>query len=285
MIRPRHELKYRVSEAQALALAGYVRAFMEPDPHAPGGKYVLSSLYLDTHDLRLCRESLTGVKNRLKLRIRCYSDEPEAPCFLEIKRRINQVIVKSRSCVPRCVVPPLLERGWSPSALGLGCTDASLAQFLYYRAQLQACPLLRVRYERESYQNPRDDVRVTFDRQLSVLPTAAAQLGLNGPGWQPCGPRAVVFEIKFTRGYPRWVERMVEVFGLQATSNSKYVFAVTRACGQRRLLAQVRGAGASAPAAVVAPEAAPPRVGEWDTAGHDLAARGAGPHGAIVAIS
>ena len=70
--------------------------------------YPIVSLYIDSPELQLCRESLTGQKNRFKLRVRSYTDEPEYPQFFEIKRRINQVIMKSRARVTDADVPNLL---------------------------------------------------------------------------------------------------------------------------------------------------------------------------------
>ncbi|HOK97053.1 MAG TPA: VTC domain-containing protein, partial [Anaerohalosphaeraceae bacterium] len=94
----RYELKYRIPETKARAIAQYVSAFIHPDRYAknkPGNEYLISSLYLDTPTLTLCNETLQGKKNRFKLRIRGYDDNPLSPVFLEIKRRACNVIVKS----------------------------------------------------------------------------------------------------------------------------------------------------------------------------------------------
>jgi len=233
MIRSRHELKYLVTEAQAVAIAERIRPFMLPDRHSTTGAYSIVSLYLDSDDLRLCKDSLEGIKNRFKLRIRSYSDDPDAPCFFEIKRRVNQVIVKSRSRVPRGLAGPLLADAVRPSAVGSN-EYKNLAQFLYYRQQIKAGPVVRVRYFRQAFDSRfADEVRVTFDRQLSLSITRTHELGLNGPGWQRVPERGVLLEVKFTHGYPVWVSRLVQEFGLQAQSMSKYVRLVTHACALR----------------------------------------------------
>lgn len=234
MIRYRHEIKYLVSEAQALAMAEYIRPFMYTDHHTSTGQYALVSLYLDSADLQLCRQSLAGLKSRFKLRIRSYSDDPDAPCYFEVKRRLNQIIVKSRSRAPRCMVAHLISDGVRRSSLRPYGADRNLDQFLFYQRELSAAPIMRVRYMRQAFESRfRDDVRMTFDRQLSLNPTPSPQLGLNGAGWQRLPQRAVVFEIKFTTGYPRWVCRMIQQFGLQPQSMSKYARSVAHACGMR----------------------------------------------------
>ena len=88
----RFEFKYIVSEPCAAAVRDFVRSYLEPDPYADpeqGNSYQLSSLYLDTPDLSLYRQTVTGQKNRFKLRIRFYDDNPGSPTLLELKRRVN----------------------------------------------------------------------------------------------------------------------------------------------------------------------------------------------------
>lgn len=233
MIRFRHEIKYLITEAQAAMIAEFIRPFMLPDSHSTTGTYPLVSLYLDSRDLRLCRESLEGVRNRYKLRIRSYSDDSDASCFFEIKRRINQVIIKSRARVPRCAVAPLLAYTEYPSSIDPDQVKV-LDQFLYYRRVVGAEPVLRVRYARQAFESMLDDdVRVTFDRQLCLNVTRTPEMGLNGFGWQRLPERDVVLEIKFTHGYPQWVVRMVREFDLRQQSMSKYARLIAHACAMR----------------------------------------------------
>ncbi|MBN1511509.1 MAG: polyphosphate polymerase domain-containing protein [Phycisphaerae bacterium] len=226
MIRSRYELKYRITEAQAVMIAEHIRPYMRPDRHSATGEYSLVSLYLDSADLRLYRETRCQVKNRYKLRIRSYSSDPDAPCFFEIKRRINRVGVKSRARVPREAVVPLLADAIRPCRVSCREPDV-LEQFLYYRQLLHAAPVVELRYLREAFESRfDDDVRVTFDRHLRCRVTHAPELGHNGCGWHQPPERGVVLEIKFTHGYPLWISRMLHAFGLRLASNSKYMRAI-----------------------------------------------------------
>ncbi|MBN1347354.1 MAG: polyphosphate polymerase domain-containing protein [Phycisphaerae bacterium] len=229
----RYEFKYLVTEAQAATIAGYVHPYVRPDPYSEHGPYPLVSLYLDSHDLRLWRESLEGVKNRFKLRIRSYSDDPEAPRFFEIKRRIDQIVVKSRARVSDRDVVPLLTGGhclcWN------ACGDRrNLEQFLYYLRSVNAKPIVRVRYDRQALVGVWDDrVRITFDRHLSLNMTDEPSVRLNDVGWRHLPQREVVLEIKFTGRCPVWLTRMAQCAGLRRQSVSKYAIAVKEACGLR----------------------------------------------------
>ena len=59
-----------------------------------GNSYRICSLYIDSPQLFLYNQTVLGEKNRFKLRIRFYDDDPAHPAFLEIKRRVTDVILK-----------------------------------------------------------------------------------------------------------------------------------------------------------------------------------------------
>lgn len=228
----RCELKYVITESQASRIARYIQPFIARDPHATRGGYPVVSLYLDSADLRLCRESLDGAKNRFKLRIRSYTDAPEAPCSVEIKRRMNRIIAKSRAWLSRGDAATLMETV-RPCVEQDEEQAANLAQFAYYQAQLRATPVLRVRYKREAYESAFGSaVRITFDRELAFNMTTTANFGMNGSGWQSLPRAPVVLEIKFTACFPAWLRRLVLELEIQERSFSKYALSVRHACEQ-----------------------------------------------------
>ena len=235
MMACRFEMKYLITEIQAAAMERYIRPFLPPDRYSKlqrGGQYPIVSLYMDSPDLQLCRESVVGLKNRFKLRIRSYTDEPEYPRFFEIKRRINRVIMKSRARVTDRDVPALLT-GKSLPPQGYTTDEAALNQFQLYVASIHAGPVILIRYTRQAFENTSENrVRVTFDRELYYKVTDEPQVLLGGTGWQHndltvCN---VILEIKFTGSYPAWLTRLVEDFGIEARSISKYATSVEQAC-------------------------------------------------------
>jgi hypothetical protein len=229
----RHELKYVITEAQAAMMIACVRPFVPPDSHGRCGNYPIVSLYLDSSDMRLCRESLEGVKNRFKLRVRSYSDAPDALCSLEIKRRMNRIIAKSRSWVSKTDMPALAGGPGTPAAR-LNLQEPRLAQFLYYRTRLSAAPVVRVRYLRQAFECPcGSTLRITFDRQLQFNVTSQPNVCMNGYGWQSFPGQPVVLEIKFTGQFPAWLGRIVRTLEIQDRSFSKYALSIKHACGRR----------------------------------------------------
>ena len=228
----RYELKYRISESKAEAISQFIKPHLHLDRYSrlrPNGAYPVVSLYLDSDDLLLCRESLTGQKNRFKLRIRGYTDEPGYPCFFEIKRRINTIIMKSRSRVMRQDVAALLSGQTVPVQ---NCTNQEvLKQFQLYMNYISARPVACVRYVRRAYEGDLDNrVRVTFDRELSYKTTSEPDVSLGGGGWQRLPLNFVVLEIKFTARYPAWLSRMTKCLNLQRSSMAKYASSIKQSC-------------------------------------------------------
>ena len=234
-ISRRYELKYRICESKAEAIRQFIKPYMQLDRYCKlqrSGAYPIVSLYLDSEDLQLCKESLTGQKNRFKLRIRSYTDELDYPRFFEIKRRINNVIIKSRARVMDCDVTTLLAGLSLPQQNHNYSTDQNeLKQFQLYVKSIGAMPVIQIRYMRQAYEGDSENrVRVTFDRQLDYNITNVPQVRLNGRGWQRRLLSGVILEIKFTNHYPAWLNRMVEYFDLRQQSMSKYTTSIKEAC-------------------------------------------------------
>jgi SPX domain protein involved in polyphosphate accumulation len=235
MLGCRYELKYLISESKAQAIVQYIKPYLQMDRYSKlqrGGDYPIVSLYLDSDDLRLCWESLTGVKNRFKLRIRSYTDELDYPRFFEIKRRINTVIVKSRARVMDRDVPTLLA-GLPLPPQNYSADIETLNQFQLYMNSIKARPIILIRYLRRAYEGDSETrVRVTFDRQLCYCTTDAPEVRLGGRGWQrnPLTEGGVILEIKFTNRYPAWLNQMIRYSDVQAQPISKYATSITESC-------------------------------------------------------
>jgi len=234
-LRCRHELKYHISESKAEAIAQFIKPYLQLDRYCKlhrSGDYPIVSLYLDSNDLQLCRESLGGHKNRFKLRIRSYTDEPDYPRFLEIKRRINTIIMKSRARVMHSDVPTLLAALHLPSQNYTADTE-TINQFQFYMNNIKARPAVLVRYMRQAYEGGLENrVRVTFDRELAYHVTSLPEVRLAGGAWQRNSYTlgGVILEIKFTAHYPVWLNRMVKCFNLRQQSISKYASSIKESC-------------------------------------------------------
>jgi hypothetical protein len=242
----RYELKYLISESAARFAKDYVLTYLEPDEHTrPEHKhgYPVKSLYLDTRDLKLYRQTVRGVKNRFKLRIRFYDDNPDHPAFLEIKQRQTEVIRKQRAAVRREAVARFLQ-GYNLTADDLMYDNAdehqqvksfnAMQTFFELTNQISADGSLYVCYHREAFVSKRNNsLRVTFDRGVHGCPFErnnglfVPRRGVNTT------IRGVILEVKFTNQYPGWINEMVQHFELQRRSVPKYIECIDAAYYRR----------------------------------------------------
>ncbi len=227
--KQRFELKYRIPTRLVVPIRQYVSSYLALDPHGSGRPdlaYPVHSLYLDSPDLRLYQATVNGDRNRYKLRVRYYTDQPDAPVFCEIKSRRDNVISKQRAMVRREALAELL-RGRAPLAEDLYETDpaqlAALLRFCQRCRSIGAAPKTHVAYQREAWLAADNSVRVTLDRRVCTGVDLAASLATDVQGLVPVFGDRVVLEIKFTDRFPRWLADLVRSFGLRQGSAAKYV--------------------------------------------------------------
>ena len=230
----RFEMKYIVNDAQVEGIRRYLQGRLvldeNNDPDDLSG-YTVCSLYLDSPKFALYNQTLQGQKNRFKLRIRFYDNDPNGPAFLEIKRRETEVIKKKRAAVTRQGALQVLSGGYPKNSMLFkknGNMDA-LDAFCRLLRTIDARGAAYVTYKREAYVSPGSDhVRVTFDRELyggyykrgDELRIPSRRLG-RAPDWEGC-----VLEMKFTDRFPDWMNEVAQLFNLQRISVPKYVMCV-----------------------------------------------------------
>lgn len=238
--RSRYELKYLISEDVAASVRSFVRQYLDVDEHADrsaGNSYAVHSLYLDSPALMLFYSTVHGLRNRFKLRIRFYDDDPQHPAYLEIKRRLSDVILKERAAVTREAARQLIRGAWLDRGSLIGGNGdpraaAALHNFCKLTHEIAAQGCVYVSYVREAYVSPgSNQVRVTFDRNLCAarymapaplaVPYETVPVTLDPP---------VILELKFTDRFPEWMRSVVQMFNLWRRSVAKYIYCL-RAVG------------------------------------------------------
>jgi hypothetical protein len=228
MQKQRFELKYFVNEDSALMVRDFVRSYLDFDEYSvgkPNYSYPVHSLYLDSDDLLMYWETINGNKNRYKLRLRYYSTQSDAPVFFEIKRRVNNCIMKQRGGVRQDSVRLLLQ-GHLPQPDHLVSKSpnhlAALQNFFQLANSIFAKPKLHIYYMREAYVSDDDQVRVTIDRK--VYGEANLDYSITTEMQDPVlnFPNQVILELKFTNRFPDWFRELVRVFGVMQCGAAKY---------------------------------------------------------------
>lgn len=247
--RPRHEMKFVIPDQIVGDVQDYVSTFCRPDPMGAGfpAQYKVTTLQLDSPDLSLHRAKSLEQLNRFKLRIRSYGEqEGDAPVFVEIKRKYDQIVCKSRAkLAAESYVDDLVLSLESDQLSGRGSEGSSVVwiEFVRLSKAIGAVPVMRVRYDRECWVGESDPgARVTFDRNLEYQSASNYLVFDNSSYWRtvPIGRNErqgqnVILELKSGLEVPRWMLEIVRHFGLRRTGYCKYSEAVlleSKFCGR-----------------------------------------------------
>ena len=237
----RFELKYWVPRALCDEVVTFIRAYLVLDPFnvALGlERQHNTTLYLETTALDAYRTHADSAADRYKLRIRAYGEVPAGLAFFETKRKINAITVKTRSGVQLEEVGPLLDGTYETLPPSLGAEERrNLESFLYLKTVTDARPCVLVRAHRESYctPDPREDVRLTIDRDIGFQRTGGGHSLHGDPrGWIPIdgedqhGQRGAhaMLELKFPRIAPAWMGHLVNRLDMWRVGYSKYMAAL-----------------------------------------------------------
>jgi len=231
----RREYKYLVDRETAAGIRAAIRPFCALDGFAaksPNRTYTVDTLYLDTPDLSLFWANDHEQVDRVKMRVRGYAEAPTAPVFFEVKRRINDVIAKSRGKVSRAEWAKLLGDPSAPIPASVTGKDrGAVERFMSLARTLHIQPFTLVRYQREPYFSTIDDyARVTFDTHIRAHKLESLTFEPDGRCWralddvvtQRVAHSMVVLELKFTSLVPLWMVNLAKSFGLVRCGYSKY---------------------------------------------------------------
>ena len=211
----RIEKKYLLSEAQQEALFQRIGAHLRPDAF---GRSTVLSLYLDTPDHRIIRNSIEAADYKEKLRLRSYGTaRADSTVFLELKKKYGGVVYKRRAAMTLKEAERYLRMGIKPFESQI-MSELDWAMRLYGRpkaAMLIAC-------EREAwFDGAQPDLRLTFDRNIRYREN---ELRLDrGSAGTPLLPKdTVLLEIKTAGAMPLWLADALDAEGILPGSFSKY---------------------------------------------------------------
>ena len=225
----RFEFKYRIPFATSLQVRALLRSEMRIDPFsasAPGGRYVVRSLYFDTRGDAAFHAKMAGDANRVKYRIRAYraSRDGEGPVQLELKLRRGDASGKVVAPVDLAALDDLIGGRRGPSA---GPSPA-IEEFVRDYHLRGLVPRVVTMYEREGFRD-RDGgaTRVTLDHHVRSV--ASSDLFVDGRFARPHHRHWVVLELKSATEQVPWLHRLVRTYGLRTVANSKFTQAM-QAC-------------------------------------------------------
>lgn len=216
----RVEKKYRISIAQRNALLSLIEDNLIPDAH---GKSTICSLYLDTPDHLLIRNSIDADVYKEKLRLRSYgTPEKDSKVFFEIKKKYKGVVYKRRVAMTPEDAEIYIDTGFAPTELQT--TKSQIMSEIDYAMKFYNFPkpAMVISYEREAfYLTEYPNVRITFDHNIRYRDTdLMLESGTDGIRILP--DDTIIMEIKTDGAMPIWLSRVLSQNSILPSSFSKY---------------------------------------------------------------
>jgi hypothetical protein len=242
----RIELKYFLPERILPHFIHRISPYTDVDPYlVKEGRgrthYPVTSLYFDSWDLQAWDEKESGQFYRRKIRLRTYEDEfrTSDPSFLEIKRRLDSVVLKDRLSLPTGVMTPDVPMSGLLRHLLANVenrADPTLGEAQLLRGWFNLQPAALVRYQRLAMVGKEDpNTRVTVDRHLQGTWRPGRLLGavpmrtvdsVIATGMDGVSGRYGLLELKCNNVVPSWFHRAVQDLELMRTAFSKYYLVV-----------------------------------------------------------
>ena len=222
----RFEFKYYLPRRKADKLVPTLLTRMEWDPYILGSgrdSYRVRSLYFDTAGFGCFHDKESGLADRKKMRLRYYAEAltPDTLVFVEIKRKLDALVVKDRiQLTAKACGNGELDSALR-TALRADPQNAFLHELHLFKMRNQLRPNLLVTYDRKALVAGRDKrFRVTFDYDI----TSQLHADLLQPIGHPRAvfPEGVVLELKFNNILPNWFLRIIQNYQLQRIAYSKY---------------------------------------------------------------
>ena len=230
--RLRHEIKYYINENVYHTLRGRLNLVTEADSYMKNEDgYLISSLYLDDIYHSALTEKEAGIRFRKKYRIRCYNRE-DTPVKLECKRKYGEYIAKETMKLSRIEYDSILAGSYE----FLLSRPESLGREVYALHQTRLLkPTAVVEYLREAYVSKLGNVRITFDKDISVSVNEYDMFSENFEVVRALEPGVMVLEVKFDDFLPDMIYRILQTAMTDKCAVSKYVMCRNE---KRRILAR-----------------------------------------------
>lgn len=215
----RHELKYFINYFEYKILSNRLRLALKCDGNSDiNNEYHIRSLYFDDVYNSCLFEKQSGIKKRDKLRIRIYNMQ-DSIIKLEKKSKYGQLTCKETAILKREHAEQII-KGDVDFLLN---SDNSLLRFLYLKTKNDVLkPVVIVDYVREAYTCNPGNVRITFDKYLKTGLNATDLFNKNISSVCALDEPVMIMEIKFDSFLPDYIKGLLQIYGRQKSSISKY---------------------------------------------------------------
>ena len=217
----RHELKFFITDREFEVIRYRLQPLLRPDIHQNGNSYTVRSLYFDDFQDTCRMENEDGIGNRQKTRIRIYNGD-DTLIKLEQKIKNRERICKEVNFLSKAACMAYMKgKAGNPAEI-----SSKQERVLYTKIKVKGMhPVCIVEYERTAWVEPKGNVRITFDKNISgsnhvehfldkrIMPVPLLPRGIS------------ILEIKYDALFPQYLYEALNIGTLQRCSFSKYYYA------------------------------------------------------------
>ncbi|KXT83102.1 hypothetical protein STRDD11_01682 [Streptococcus sp. DD11] len=215
----RIETKYVLDRASLARLEAEMKPYLMEDDYATS---TISNVYFDNDDFQMIQDSIARRGGREKMRMRTYAAQPteESQVFLEIKKKSEEVGFKYRLVSNPLSVVNYITNGLEDHTISDDRVKAEVEQLQDRYLDLK--PKMVISYDRYSMKGREDKkVRVTVDSNIRYR-DYDVDLTSGRYGLPLLEEDKVIMEIKVPGHYPAWLSAILDKYGLEDQSFSKY---------------------------------------------------------------
>lgn len=221
----RVEMKYILNAEQLDYLQEALKGHMEVDQY---GLTSIASLYFDTPNHRLVRNSIEKPLFKEKIRLRSYGLAKEnSKVYLELKRKTEKIVYKRRITTTQLEVEDFLSDY-------LDYEGQIGKELNFFRDQYkELVPSFLIIYDRLAYYEPNGNLRLTIDQNPRYrVKDLNLSTSLEGNSLLPKGN--AILEIKVQEAMPLWLVRILNEGKIYQSSFSKVGEAYKREMSLRK---------------------------------------------------
>ena len=221
----RYEIKYLLNKKKAEVLKKRLALIMDKDLFSnSNNEYYIRSLYFDDIYNTAYYEKINGLFNRVKYRIRYYNFD-DSYISLELKGKMGNLSYKRRDNLSR--EETLLLKEGNVDLIDIGDRKV-LAEFVDLVKKKNLKPSVIVDYKRTAFIYSYEDVRITFDEDISSGRFNYDLFDKDMELYKVLNNDEVILEVKYNNKLPSILNDVIKTIPMVKVAFSKFTISVER---------------------------------------------------------
>jgi len=216
--RFRYEIKYLINSSQAEILKYRLSLLMDKDNNAIDGYYFIRSLYFDDVNNTAYYEKIDGLEEREKYRIRFYNYD-HSYIILELKGKKNNLTYKRQNRITEEDYNNIINQNYDKINIE---GRKVLEDFITKSKRNNLIPSIIVDYSRQPFIYPVEDVRITFDEDISSGRFDYDLFSKELLPYRVLEPNEIILEVKFNTFLPKTIRKVLDTVPKTRIAVSKF---------------------------------------------------------------